>query len=293
MCSTRTTARSASWSSVLFERPPMQTPTNLFKQALRERRPQIGLWMGLASDYTAEICALAGFDWLVIDGEHSPNDLNRILAQLKTLAAYPGSHAVARVPVGDTALIKQYLDLGAQNILVPMVDTAEQAAQLVRAMRYPQDDGQGGVRGMAGARASRWGHYADYFKRANEEVCLLVQVESREALNNLDAIARTPGVDGVFIGPADLSASMGHVGNAAHPEVQAAIEDAIARILKAGKAPGILTPDETLARHYLSLGAVFVAVGLDTQILVRETTALASRFKAQPSAVTPAKGSTY
>jgi len=180
----------------------MHTPVNTFKQALRERRPQIGLWMGLASDYTAEICALAGFDWLVIDGEHSPNDLNRILAQLKTLAAYPGSHAVARVPVGETALIKQYLDLGAQNILVPMVDTAEQAAQLVRAMRYPQDDGQGGVRGMAGARASRWGHYADYFKRANEEVCLIVQVETLEALKNLDAIAATPGVDGVFIGPA-------------------------------------------------------------------------------------------
>ena len=275
----------------------MQTPTNLFKQALRERRPQIGLWMGLASDYTAEICALAGFDWLVIDGEHSPNDLGSILAQLKTLAAYPNSHAVARVPVGHgdggVALIKQYLDLGAQNILVPMVDTPEQAAQLVRAMRYPQGDGQGGVRGMAGARASRWGHYADYFKRANEEVCLLVQVESLEALKNLDGIAATPGVDGVFIGPADLSASMGHVGNAAHPDVQAAIEDAIARILKAGKAPGILTPDETLAQHYLSLGAVFVAVGLDTQILMRQTTALAARFKASVSAAAPVKGSTY
>ena len=271
----------------------MQTPTNLFKKALQDKRPQIGLWMGLASDYTAEICALAGFDWLVIDGEHSPNDLNRILAQLKTLAAYPGSHAVTRVPVGDTALIKQYLDLGAQNILVPMVDTPEQAAQLVRAMRYPQNDGQGGVRGMAGARASRWGHYADYFKRANEEVCLLVQVESLEALKNLDAIAATPGVDGVFIGPADLSASMGHVGNAAHPEVQAAIEDAIARILKAGKAPGILTPDESLAQHYLSLGAVFVAVGLDTQILMKQTSALAARFKASVTAVTAPKGATY
>jgi 4-hydroxy-2-oxoheptanedioate aldolase len=200
---------------------------------------------------------------------------------------------VARVPVGDTALIKQYLDLGAQNILVPMVDTPEQAAQLVQAMRYPQDDGQGGVRGMAGARASRWGHYTDYFKRANEEVCLLVQVESLEALKNLDAIAATPGVDGVFIGPADLSASMGHVGNAAHPGVQAAIEDAIARILKAGKAPGILTPDESLAQHYLSLGAVFVAVGLDTQILMKQTSALAARFKASVTAVTAPKGATY
>lgn len=271
----------------------MQTPTNLFKQALKDKRPQIGLWMGLANAYTAEICALAGFDWLVIDGEHAPNDLGSIQAQLQTLAAYPTSHPVARVPLGETALIKQYLDLGAQNILVPMVDTAEQAAQLVQAMRYPQDDGQGGVRGMAGARASRWGHYPDYFKRANDEVCLIVQVESREALNNLDAIAATPGVDGVFIGPADLSASMGHVGNAAHPEVQATIADAIARILKAGKAPGILTPDEKLAQQYLALGAVFVAVGLDTQILMRQTSALAARFKAEVVAMSPAKGSTY
>jgi 4-hydroxy-2-oxoheptanedioate aldolase len=271
----------------------MQTPINTFKQALKNKQPQIGLWMGLANDYTTEICALAGFDWLVIDGEHAPNDLGSILAQLKTLAAYPGSHAVARVPVGETALIKQYLDLGAQNILVPMVDTAEQAAQLVKAMRYPQNDGQGGVRGMAGARASRWGHYADYFQRANEEVCLLVQVETVQALNNLDAIAATPGVDGVFIGPADLSAAMGHVGNPGHPDVQAAIEGAITRILQAGKAPGILTADRALAERYLALGAVFVAVGLDTQILVRHTSELAAHFKASVQALPTAKGATY
>jgi 4-hydroxy-2-oxoheptanedioate aldolase len=257
----------------------MLTPTNPFKQALRERRPQIGLWMGLAHASAAEICALAGFDWLVIDGEHAPNDLRSVQEQLRTLAAYPQSHAVARVPVGDTALIKQYLDLGAQTILVPMVDTPDQAAQLVQAMRYPQADGQGGVRGMAGARASRWGHYADYAQRANEEVCLLVQVETVTALQHLDAIAATPGVDGVFIGPADLSASMGHVGNPAHPAVQAAIEDAIARIVRAGKAPGILTTDSALAQRYLSLGAVFVAVGLDTAILVRGTTELVDRLK--------------
>jgi 4-hydroxy-2-oxoheptanedioate aldolase len=273
----------------------MLTPVNTFKQALRERRPQIGLWMGLASAYTAEICALAGFDWLVIDGEHAPNDLRSIQAQLQTLAAYPASHPVARVPVGETALIKQYLDLGAQNILVPMVDTAAQAAQLVQAMRYPQDDGLGGIRGMAGARASRWGHYPDYFKRANEEVCLIVQVESLAGLQNLDAIAATPGVDGVFIGPADLSASMGHVGNAAHPQVQAAIADAIARILQAGKAPGILTSDRALAAQYLAMGAVFVAVGLDTQILMRQTTELAAHFKANANVADNAtsRGATY
>lgn len=275
----------------------MLTPVNTFKQALKDKRPQIGLWMSLISPSATEICALAGFDWLVIDGEHAPNDLRSIQAQLQTLAAYPASHPVARVPVGHghvgTALLKQYLDLGAQNIIVPMVDTAEQAAQLVQAMRYPQDDGLGGVRGMAGARASRWGHYPDYYQRANQEVCLIVQAESRDALNNLDAIAATPGVDGVFIGPADLSASMGHVGNAAHPEVQAAIADAIARIRKAGKAPGILTPDRQLAAHYLSLGAVFVAVGLDTQILMRQTTDLASHFKSEVRAITPAPGATY
>ena len=275
----------------------MLTPVNTFKQALKDKRPQIGLWMSLISPNAAEICALAGFDWLVIDGEHAPNDLRSIQAQLQTLTAYPASHPVARVPVGHghvgTALLKQYLDLGAQNIIVPMVDTAEQAAQLVQAMRYPQDDGLGGVRGMAGARASRWGHYPDYYQRANQEVCLIVQAESRDALNNLDAIAATPGVDGVFIGPADLSASMGHVGNAAHPEAQAAIADAIARILKAGKAPGILTPDRQLAAHYLSLGAVFVAVGLDTQILMRQTTDLASHFKSEVRAITPAPGATY
>jgi len=270
----------------------MKTPVNSFKQALAARQTQIGLWLGLASAYSAEICACAGFDWLLVDGEHAPNDLASIQANLQAIAAYPRNHAIARVPVGDTVIIKQYLDLGVQTLLVPMVDTAEQAAAIVHAMRYPQDDGQGGIRGMAGARASRWGHYANYAKEANDQVCLLVQAESQEALNNLDAIAHTPGVDGVFIGPADLSASMGYVGNSGHPVVQAAIEDAIARILKAGKAPGILTPDEKLAQHYIDLGAVFVAVGLDTNLLMRHTTSLAARFKgaAQPA---DAKGKVY
>jgi len=257
----------------------MQTPVNQFKKALSDKRPQIGLWMGLAHSYSAEICAMAGFDWLLIDGEHAPNNLQSIQQQLQVIAAYPVNNAIARVPVADTALIKQYLDLGAETLLIPMVDTAEQAEQCVRAMRYPQDDGGGGVRGMGGARASRWGMFSNYAKEANAQVCLLVQAETREALQNLDAIAGTPGVDGVFIGPADLSASLGHVGNPNHPEVQAAIELAFARILKAGKAPGILTSDEAQAKHYLALGAVFVAVGLDTQILARQTAALIQKFK--------------
>ncbi|MCY1164380.1 4-hydroxy-2-oxoheptanedioate aldolase [Polaromonas sp.] len=261
----------------------MQTPVNTFKQALTNKQAQIGLWLGLADHYTTEICAGAGFDWLLIDGEHSPNDLRSILQQLQAIAPY-ASHPIARVPMGHghvgEALVKQYLDLGLQTLLIPMVDTPEQAATLVRAVRYPQNDGKGGIRGMGGARASGWGRNPAYVHEANAQVCLLVQVETRLALENLDAIAATDGVDGVFIGPADLSASMGHVGNPGHPEVQAAIGDAIQRIVKAGKAAGILTPDEALARHYLELGATFVAVGLDTNLLVKATSALAARFKA-------------
>jgi 4-hydroxy-2-oxoheptanedioate aldolase len=267
----------------------MQTPTNPFKQALAEKRAQIGLWLGLADHYTTEICAGAGFDWLLIDGEHSPNDLRSILQQAQAIAAYPASHAIARVPVGHgnvgTALIKQYLDLGIQTLLVPMVDTPQQARDLVRAMRYPPD----GIRGMGGSRASRWGRYPAYAKEANAQVCLLVQAETRESLDNLDAIAGIEGVDGVFIGPADLSASLGHVGNPGHAEVQAAIEDAIRRINRSGKAAGILTPDEALARKYLDLGATFVAVGLDTNLLARATSALAAKFKESAVALPASK----
>ena len=256
---------------------------NPFNQALAERRAQIGLWLGLADPYSAELCAGAGFDWLLIDGEHAPNDLRSILGQLQAIAPY-GSHPIARIPVGHghigTTLIKQYLDLGVQTLLVPMVDTPEQAADLVRAMRYPPE----GIRGMAGARASNWGRNPSYVHDANAQVCLLVQAETETSLRHLDAIAATEGVDGVFIGPADLSASMGHVGNPGHPQVQAAIADAIARIVKAGKAAGILTTNEALAHHYLELGATFVAVGLDTNLLVQTTSALAARFKSALSA---------
>ena len=269
----------------------MQLPVNPFKQALAEKRAQIGLWVGLGDSYTTEICAGAGFDWLLLDGEHSPNDLRSLLQQAQAVAAYPASHAIARVPVGHghagTTLIKQYLDLGIQTLLVPMVDTAPEAVDLVRAMRYPPL----GIRGMGGARASRWGRIAAYPKEANSQVCLLVQAESREALDNLDAIAATEGVDGIFIGPADLSASLGHVGNPMHADVQAAIEDAVRRINKAGKAAGILTPDEALARRYLDMGFLFVAVGLDNNLLAKHTSALAARFK--PELNTPAASKTY
>jgi 4-hydroxy-2-oxoheptanedioate aldolase len=269
----------------------MQTPVNPFRQALADTRAQIGLWVGLADHYTTEICAGAGFDWLLLDGEHSPNDLRSLLQQAQVVAAYPATHAIARVPVGHgdagAALIKQYLDLGLQTLLVPMVDTAEQARHLVQATRYPPD----GFRGMGGARASRWGRYPNYAKEANAQVCLLVQAESQLALDNLEAIAAVEGVHGVFLGPADLSASLGHVGNPGHPEVQAAIEGAITRIVKAGKAAGILTTDEALARRYLELGATFVAVGLDNNLLARATATLAAKFKTHLT-VAP-QGKTY
>lgn len=249
--------------------------SNPFKNALAARQAQVGLWLSMADSYAAEACATAGFDWLLIDGEHAPNNVLSILPQLQSVAAYR-SHPVVRAVNGDTALIKQLLDIGAQTLLVPMVDTAEQAAALVSATRYPPE----GIRGVgaAVARASRWGARRDYLDEANDEVCLLVQAETRTALQNLEAICAVDGVDGVFIGPADLAASMGHRGKAGHPEVLAAIDDAIRTIVASGKAAGTLTSDATLARRYLDLGATFVAVGLDITLLVQATRRLAADF---------------
>jgi len=250
---------------------------NQFKSALGDGRAQIGLWAALASPYAAELCAGAGFDWLVLDGEHAPNDVPMLLAALQAVAPYP-VEPVVRPPVGDPVLLKQLLDIGARTLLIPMVESAEQAAHLVAATRYPPD----GFRGVGAAigRASRWTRRADYNSEAAGEICLLLQVETVRGLEALDEIARVPGVDGVFIGPSDLAASMGHLGNNAHADVQGAIERAIARILAAGKAPGILTMDESEARRYLELGARFVAVGADILLLVRAADELARRFKA-------------
>ncbi|AFT71564.1 2,4-dihydroxyhept-2-ene-1,7-dioic acid aldolase, with PEP/pyruvate domain [Alloalcanivorax dieselolei B5] len=266
----------------------MDMPLNTFKQALLRGEPQIGLWLGLAHAYSAELAANADFDWLLLDAEHAPNDLRSLLSQLQAIAPYR-SQPVVRPPVGDTALIKQYLDLGAQTLLVPMVETADQARQLVRDMRYPPE----GVRGVGSAlaRASRWNSVPGYLDKANHEMCLLVQIESRAGLDNLDDIAAVDGVDGVFIGPADLSAALGHRGNPGHPEVQSAIEDAIRRILAAGKAPGILYADTGKARHFLDLGCLFVAVGVDTSLLMGALKNLAGQFK--PDDDNPTSPSVY
>jgi 4-hydroxy-2-oxoheptanedioate aldolase len=255
----------------------MEIRTNTFKAALQSgERAQIGLWLGLTDPICAEICAGAGFDWLLIDGEHAPNDVRSILAQLQAVAPYP-AHAIVRPVSGDVQLIKQLLDIGAQTLLVPMVESADQAKQLVSAMRYPP----AGIRGVGAAlaRASQWNRVTNYLHQANDQMCLLVQVETRLGLDNLDAIAAVEGVDGVFIGPSDLSAALGHLGKPGHAEVQQAIEDAIRRIRSAGRAAGILSTDETQSRHYLALGCAFVAVGLDGNLLMRATQDLAGKFK--------------
>jgi 4-hydroxy-2-oxoheptanedioate aldolase len=254
----------------------MDLPVNRFKHALAGGTPQIGLWLSLSDHYSAEVCAGSGFDWLLIDTEHSPNELHMVLAQLQAIAPYPTT-AIVRVPWNDMVIIKRMLDAGAQTLLVPYVNTAEEAASAVASTRYPPE----GVRGVAGTtRATRFGRVKDYARRASGELCLLLQVETQQALDNLEAIARVAGVDGVFIGPADLHASLGYPGETANPAVLPKIEDAIRRIRACGKAPGILTADEKLARRYLELGALFVAVGADVGLLARESEKLAAKFKA-------------
>ncbi|MBB1634488.1 2-dehydro-3-deoxyglucarate aldolase [Cupriavidus sp. UME77] len=265
-------------------------PSNAFKRAIAQHQTQIGLWLATADAYVAEMIAGTGYDWLLIDGEHAPNDLRATLAQLQAIGSAADSlpsgvtapHPVVRLPVGDPVLVKQYMELGVQTLLVPMVDTPEQALGMARAMRYPPE----GTRGMGSglARSSRWLRYPDYIHEANEQACLLVQVESVEALRRIDAIAATPGVDGVFIGPADLSASMGLHGQAHHPDVVGAIRHGFERIHQAGKAAGILATVEGQAHQWIDAGASFVAVGVDISLLSKAAQALAARF---PSRITP------
>lgn len=253
----------------------MELPHNRFKEALKAGRPQIGLWSSLSSSYTVEVIAGAGFDWLLLDMEHSPNDLESLIGQLQAAAPYP-THPVVRVPWNDMVAIKRVLDVGAQSLLVPYVSSAQEAAAAVSYTRYPPH----GLRGVAGTtRATRFGRISDYARRAHEQICLLVQVETRAAVDNIEAICAVEGIDGVFIGPADLHASLGYPGEIANAKVKPLIDEATRRIRKAGKAPGILTPSEADARHWLACGALFVAVGADVGILARGAEALAAKFK--------------
>lgn len=242
----------------------MQTPKNTFKTALKSGRTSYGFWMGLCSPVAAELCALCGYDWVLIDGEHAPNGIEGLYAQLVAVGNTK-SHPVVRIVDGSPSVIKQVLDIGALTILVPMVESAQQARQIVAATRYPP----AGIRGVgtALARAARWNMAAGYLRDVQQELCVLIQVESTAALADLDNITAVDGIDGIFIGPADLAASMGHLGNPSHPEVVAAIEQAIRRILAAGIAPGILVTNRELAIRYENCGAVFVALGVDTLAL--------------------------
>ena len=253
-----------------------QLETNLFKRALAIGEPQLGLWLGLANSYSAEVLAGSGFDWLVVDGEHAANDIRSTLQQLQAIAPYP-SQAVVRPAWKDIVQIKQLLDIGAQSLLVPMIETADEAREMVAATRYPP----AGIRGVGSAlaRASRWNRVPGYLHKAEQEICLLLQIETRKGLDNLDDILKVDGVDGIFIGPSDLSGALGHLGDPGHPDVQSAIESSILKIVRRGKAAGILSADQTLARRYLSLGATFVAIGVDTSLLVNSSEALLASFR--------------
>ncbi|MFC6775610.1 HpcH/HpaI aldolase family protein [Methylobacterium gregans] len=253
----------------------MDVLTNRFKAALRAGRQQIGLWCSLASPISTEIVAGSGFDWLLLDMEHSANDLRDIYGQLQAIMEGE-AHAMVRVPSDEPITIKRILDTGAQSLMIPNIDDAEQARRAVAATRYAPR----GVRGFSQApRAARFGRIPDYHARCEDEIFVAVQIESRRALDNLEEIAGVEGVDGVFVGPGDLSTSLGYLGQQDHPEVVAIIEETVARITRTGKLAGILTANEDLARRYIAAGTRFTAIGSDMGVLARATEALAARFK--------------
>ena len=254
--------------------PIRMTPT-LRDDLAAASRPLIGMWLSTGSPLVAEICAGSGLDWVLIDAEHGPNDLTSTLPQLQALAGYPVT-VLVRPPIGDTVLIKQYLEIGAQNLLIPLCESAEQAAELVRAVRYPPQ----GVRGVGSSlgRSSRWGRITDYVPDAADSISLYLQIETATAVGNAEAILAVDGVDGIFIGPADLAASMGHLGEQGHPDVVAAVESCLGLARAAGKPAGVYAADPKLADRYLAAGASFVCVGADVTILARGTEDLAARF---------------
>lgn len=254
----------------------MQVSKNSFKAVLQAQQAQIGLWLGSTSPYIAELCASTGYDWVLIDGEHAPNTVQTMLAQLQAVAAYPVAPVVRPVD-SNPALLKQLSDIGGRNFLIPMMESADEASQVVSALRYPPQ-GTRGI-GTALARAALWGGVTDYLAKANEELCILCQVETVAGLAALDDILQVEGVDGVFIGPADLAASLGYPGQSGHPVVVEAISTAMQRIVASGKAAGILQVDVAQAKTYLDLGATFVAVGVDMVLLRRQCVDLLANFK--------------
>ena len=254
----------------------MPAPQNTFKSALARGDMLYGCWAGFADAYGTEILSTAGFDWLVIDGEHAPNDLRTIMHQLQVLEGRH-SHPVVRLPMGEAWLIKQVLDAGAQTLLIPMVESAEQARVLVQAMRYPPQGIRGS--GAALARASHFSAIPDYTLTANDQMCLLVQVETRAGIDALDDILAVEGVDGVFIGPSDLAADMGYLGKKDTGPVQDVIREALARIAASDKAAGILAVDHETALTYRDWGAQFLAVGIDVVMLAQAARTTMARWR--------------
>ena len=253
----------------------MPAPKNRLKQALAEGRVQTGIWVNLAGTVAVDLLAGAGFDWLLLDAEHGPNTIPTLLAQAQVIGQR--CNVVVRPPVGEVWMIKQILDLGVQTVLVPMVESAAHAQEMARAMRYPPK----GVRGLGAsvARAAEYGRISDYLANADEEVCLILQVESRASLAALPEILTVDGVDGVFIGPSDLAADMGFRGDTKHPQVLAAIDAAIRDITASGRSAGILTFDEDMARRYRDMGVTFLGVGSDVNLLMRAAGGLAERTR--------------
>ena len=254
----------------------MPAPENVLKRRLAAGDVLHGIWLGLADPYTAEIAATADFDWLLIDGEHAPNDIRSLSAQVAVIDG-KGPAVVIRLPDDDSAKIKQALDIGAQTVLIPMIESAAQAARVYRATRYPPE----GVRGVGSAlaRASRFSTRPDYLTTANAQICLILQVESVAGLAALDAILAVPGPDGVFIGPSDLAADMGYLGNPSHPAVKTAVLNAITRIRAAGRAAGVLSNDPDYVADCKAAGANFVGVGIDVTILAGALRDLAARYR--------------
>lgn len=253
----------------------MELPRNRFKERLKAGDRQIGFWLTLASSYAAEVVAGAGFDWVLVDMEHSPADLENVLGQLQAVAGYETA-ALVRPPQNESVIIKRILDVGALSLLIPYVQSGKEAEAAVASMRYPPR----GVRGVAATtRASRFGRALNYGRLAETELCLIVQVETLAALDELDVIAGTDGVDGIFFGPADLAASMGHVGEPGHPAVRSAILEGIRRTCGAGRAAGLLTTDPEFADECLGAGACFVAVGVDANALARAADGLVARYR--------------
>jgi 4-hydroxy-2-oxoheptanedioate aldolase len=255
--------------------------TTRWAQRIAGEVPQFGMWVASGSGYVAEICAGSGIDWVLLDQEHAPNDIRTTLEQLQVLAGYPDVDVVVRPPAADPVVIKRLLDIGAHNIIVPMIGSPEEAAAAAAATRYPP----AGIRGVGSAlaRASRWNRISDYLVTADERVSLTVQVESTAGLAVLGDIADVDGVDAVFIGPADLAASMGKLGQPEHPDVVSAIENALKTIVERGKSAGVNAFNDAIAGRYLAAGASFVLVGADVALLARGAEQLVAKYR-QPRA---------